>query len=197
MHGPFEGIDFVLEDAAAFGDDDGLAPLLPPSTAIARSAMTWTGIVYASFSEIIYEDFYASDTPNQGQQYTYELEYTIYAYPDGKAELNLTAMFVEGQLSFEGEVSNAASETTEPLTLYPALLLVPLGQHVTLDAKPEGKPLIWSSSNPSVATVDGSGRVTPVAEGEAMITVTLANDAGTSAACGVLVAAEGNVFLWE
>jgi len=92
---------------------------------------------------------------------------------------------------------DTAKETDGPLTLYPALLQLPLGQHVTLEAKPEGKALTWSSSNPSAATVDGNGRITPVAEGETIITVTLADDASITAACGVLVTAEGNIFLWE
>lgn len=87
----------------------------------------------------------------------------------------------------------------EPFALYPAYLQMPLGQHVMLDADtaPASTKLTWTSSNPSAATVDENGRVTPVAEGEAVITASLADNAGVISTCGVLVVAEGNIYLWE
>ena len=91
-----------------------------------------------------------------------------------------------------------AQEQIEPLTLYPAYLQAPLGQHVTLEAKADGgKAVIWSSSDPSVATVDENGRITTVAEGETIITVALADDPSVTDACGVLVTEDGNIFVWE
>lgn len=95
--------------------------------------------------------------------------------------------------------ANAGGEQNEPFMLYPAYMVMPLGQHVTLDADtaPVGKQLIWSSSDPSVATVDENGRITPIAEGEAIIYATLADDTSVTSACGVLVVAEGNIFFWE
>ena len=89
------------------------------------------------------------------------------------------------------------STPDEPLTLYPAYLQIPLGQHVTLDAQPEEKEFIWSSSDTSVATVDENGRITPIAEGEVFIIVTLAEDDQIWAVCGVLVVEDGNIFFWE
>ena len=46
----------------------------------------------------------------------------------------------------------------------------------------------WSTSNANVAIVDGVGKVTPIAEGEAVITVTTV-DGGKTATCAVTVAA--------
>ncbi len=50
------------------------------------------------------------------------------------------------------------------------------------------KAVAWSSSNPSVATVNDSGRVTAVSVGSAVITVTT-NDGGKTATCNVTVPA--------
>ena len=94
--------------------------------------------------------------------------------------------------------SGGSAQTNEPLTIYPSLLTVPLGQHVTLQATAKGnKAVTWSSSDTSVATIDENGRLSPVAEGETIITVALADDASVTDACGVLVTASGNIFLWE
>ena len=90
------------------------------------------------------------------------------------------------------------TSTTTTITLYPAFLQLPLGQHITLVSKTDRNHAVtWSSSNPSVATVDENGRIIPIAVGETIITVTLADNAQVSDACGVLVVADGNIFLWE
>jgi len=91
-----------------------------------------------------------------------------------------------------------SAQANEPLTIYPSLLIVPLGQHVTLQATAKGdKAVTWSSSDTSVATIDENGRLSPVAEGETIITVALADDASVTDACGVRVTSGGNIFLWE
>lgn len=99
------------------------------------------------------------------------------------------------------EDTGDAQDTKEPeaFSLYPAYLQLPLGQHLTLDAEPlpAGKKLTWASSNPSVADVDENGRITPIAEGEAIITAAFADNASVTAACGVLVVADGNIYLWD
>ena len=91
-----------------------------------------------------------------------------------------------------------AAHSGAPLTLYPPYLQIPLGQHVTLEAKSDSeRALTWSSSNPAAITVDGNGRLTPVAEGEAIITVAFQDDPSVQAYCGVLVTVGGNIFIWE
>lgn len=52
------------------------------------------------------------------------------------------------------------------------------------------KTVSWTSSNPTAATVDGSGRVIAVGAGAAVITVTTA-DGGYTASCAVTVTANG------
>jgi len=102
--------------------------------------------------------------------------------------------------SSTGSDSGAATgaESDELLTIYPGYLILPMSQHVTLEATAKGnKALTWSSSDPSVATVDSNGRVTPLSEGDTFITVALADDANVTAVCSVRVSAEGNIFLWE
>ena len=86
----------------------------------------------------------------------------------------------------------------EEILLYPAFLILPLGQRLTIDAvAPTGVTLAWTSSDTSVATVDGNGRITPIAEGETIITVTAADDPGIWGACGVRIAADGDVYMWD
>ncbi|MCL1855654.1 MAG: Ig-like domain-containing protein [Clostridia bacterium] len=86
-----------------------------------------------------------------------------------------------------------------PLTLYPAYLQTPLDMPIVLDAEtyPVGQRLVWSSSVPSVATVDAEGCVTPFSPGETVITCALADQPSVTATCGVLVVAEGKILLWE
>jgi len=90
-----------------------------------------------------------------------------------------------------------ASTEDEPITLYPRYLQVPLGQHVTLDAQPRDRQLIWSSSDESVAVVDKNGRITSVALGETAIAAAFADTPDIKAECGVLVTADGNIFFWD
>jgi len=80
-----------------------------------------------------------------------------------------------------------------PISIYPAYLQTTLGMPVLLDAQtdPAGGTLLWSSSDPTVAAVDGEGCVTPVSPGEAVITCMLVDETYGIAECGVWVAAEG------
>jgi len=104
----------------------------------------------------------------------------------------------DGAGSTTGSDTAASAESDAELTLYPGYLILPLSQHVTLEATAKGnKALVWSSSDTSVATVDENGRVTPLSEGDTFITVALTDDASVTAVCSVLVSADGNIFLWE
>ena len=89
--------------------------------------------------------------------------------------------------------------SSSPLSLYPAYLQTPLDMPVVLDAEtyPAGQRLTWSSSVPSIATVDAEGCVTPVSPGETLVTCALADQPGVTATCGVLVVSEGTILLWE
>jgi len=114
--------------------------------------------------------------------------------------LILTACGGTGAGGAGGNASSGGSsaQSNAPLTIYPSLLTVPLGQTVTLEATAKGgKAVTWLSSDTSVATIDENGRLSPVAEGETIITVALSDDASVTDACGVLVTAGGNIFLWE
>ena len=93
----------------------------------------------------------------------------------------------------------AAAEMEYKLSLYPAYLQTPLGMPVLLEAdtNPPGGTLLWWSSEPSVATVDQKGCVTPVSPGETVITCVLADEPFGFAECGVLVVTEGKIILWD
>lgn len=67
---------------------------------------------------------------------------------------------------------------------------VSLSPKITSDVDgkaPTNSALTWTSSNPSIATVDQSGKVTPVAAGTATITATAQDGSGVSGSCKVTV----------
>ena len=74
------------------------------------------------------------------------------------------------------------------VSVAPSSATVPVGQSVQLTATPKdangnalsGRAVTWSSSNTSVANVDGSGLVTAAAAGSATITATSEGQSGTS-----------------
>ena len=77
-------------------------------------------------------------------------------------------------------------EGDERLSLAQDSLTLTVGNSARLSAtvEPDGTAFTWTSSNPAVATVDGSGTVTSLAAGTATITVRTEN---ASAACLVRV----------
>jgi uncharacterized protein YjdB len=61
--------------------------------------------------------------------------------------------------------------------------------HIVAPANATNKNVTWSSNNASVATVDGNGRVTGIAAGEATITLTT-EEGGFTSSCVVTVISE-------
>jgi hypothetical protein len=67
----------------------------------------------------------------------------------------------------------AASPIKNPeIVLYPAGLDIPIGRNITLTAKTDGTQSVeWTSSDPSIATVEPDGTVHTLSAGETTITV--------------------------
>src|SRR5438034_1080199 len=96
--------------------------------------------------------------------------------------------------SHPGSKSDTASVTVTcpvsvaSVTVSPATASVQAGQRVQLTANPKdangnpltGRTVTWSSSNPTVATVDPNGLVTGVTAGSATITATSEGQSGTA-----------------
>src|SRR5947207_1489146 len=102
----------------------------------------------------------------------------------------------------EGKSSTAALTVTSvrvasvaSVAVAPATASLTVGQTVQLTATPKdsaggtltGRTVMWSSSNPSVATVSGSGLVTSVVVGTATITATSEGKAGSATVTVTLV----------
>ena len=92
----------------------------------------------------------------------------------------------EGKVKFLYAAGNQTKTVTvtQKRTLYVSLsdtTLTESGQKLNLSGlltNTESRPLTWKSSNKSVATVNGSGTVTAVANGTAVITVKSSDDGG-------------------
>ena len=82
--------------------------------------------------------------------------------------------------------------TVENITLNQSTATLTEGEDLPLTAtvRPDDATdmsISWSSSNPSVATVDNTGKVTAVAPGTATITATANDGSGVSASCEIVV----------
>ena len=82
-----------------------------------------------------------------------------------------------------------ASKTEDLVTVEQRSLLMKTGETQNLTVK--GDDVTFSSSNEAVATVDASGKVTAVAKGSALITITSGDE---TEYCGVLVDAIGTMI---
>ena len=93
-----------------------------------------------------------------------------------------------GSKSDTANVTVICPVTVASVSVAPPTATVPTGQTVQLTATPKdasgnpvtGHTVTWSSSNTSVASVDGNGLVTAVAAGSATITATSDGQSGTS-----------------
>ena len=104
----------------------------------------------------------------------------------------LTALLLSTLLSscvIGEEQVNGVKVTSVTINLTALNLSVGLSESLTVSVLPEdasNKEVIWSSSNPNVATVSSSGRITAVAAGTTTITVTT-KDGSKTASCTVTV----------
>ena len=86
---------------------------------------------------------------------------------------------------------NKASVTSIQLT--PTVLQLAVGEDAVIEAEAGGQPVIWTTSDASVATVV-AGVVTAIAEGEAVIT---ASAGSAKAQCHVFVVGQGGGAAWR
>src|SRR6266480_2331045 len=136
----------------------------------------------------------ANGTPLSGRTVTWSSNNTSVAIADVNG--NVTGL-APGSATItatsEGKSGTAAITVTSvpvaSVTVSPASASVPEGQTVQLTATPRdansnpltGRVVSWSSSNTSVATVNGSGVVSGVVAGSATITATSEGQSGTAA----------------
>ena len=111
---------------------------------------------------------------------------------------------VTASVTVNGTTYTAACKVTvtQPVTgisVNPAALNLTEGDARALTATvgPENatnRAVVWTSSNPSVAAVDGNGVVTALRAGSAVITATAIDGGGTSGSCTVVVSAYVDPF---
>ena len=162
---------------------------------------TYLGIMNKEKTKILYQS--STDTrefPSNGQvaiDYNYSLkdvaEGEYYAtvfysrnWGDGKGVYS-------GNYLIEIKVKNSVISVTS-VTLNKTTAELEVGKTLTLTAtvapsNATNKALEWSSSNKSIATVDGNGKVTAVAAGNATITAKAKDGSNKSATCTVTVKA--------
>lgn len=111
-----------------------------------------------------------------------------------EGETTITVTTADGGKTASCKVTvTAATVAVEGVTLDKTEITLKEGESATLTAtvtpeKATNKAVSWTSDDPEVATVDGKGKVTAVAEGEATVTVTT-EDGGKTAVCHVTVTA--------
>lgn len=112
----------------------------------------------------------------------------------GKGEALITVRTFDGNMTATCNVNVYVS--VDGLTLEPAQLTLKIGSEYELNATitpsdASNKNIVWTSGDPSVASVDGNGKLTALKIGETVITAT-AEDGGHSAECEVTVTEKRN-----
>lgn len=115
----------------------------------------------------------------------------------GSATITATASDNSGVTATCAVIVNIPVKATDVTLNQTSLTLTSVGDTVTLIAtvSPDSamdKSVIWTSSNPGVATVDSNGVVTAVANGTATVTVTTADGSNKTATCEVTVTSQEN-----
>lgn len=144
---------------------------------------TWTDIVGANLAIYTAE---ATKIEMNGYQYR-----CIITGDSGSVTSNVFLLIVNVavdniKLNKTATVMNVGDTETLTVTVEPA--------------NATNKTVTWSSSNPSVATVDQSGKVTAVGKGTATITAASIDGSGKTATCTVTVkkkSSGGSVFFWD
>ena len=115
----------------------------------------------------------------------------------------ITAKATDGNVSATCEVEVKQQVTGISLNKTELSLYTGREEKLTATVKPDNandRTLIWSSSNPEVATVDSNGNVKAIGRGEAVITATANDGSGETATCTVTVrkkSSGGSVFFWD
>lgn len=142
---------------------------------------------------------YAADDAFRGSGAVLEATFRVKEAAAGKIPLTLeVAALADGDLrDLQSEVSQGGVTVGVPLesiALDPTELSLKKGESQALQVSftpantTDDRTITWSSNNQQAATVDGSGLVKAVGEGNAVITATAAN--GSTAQCAVTVAGE-------
>ena len=85
-----------------------------------------------------------------------------------------------------GETATAKVTVTNSFSISPTSIDLFPGEEKTITVTdPKERSLTWESSDPSIATVDGKGKVTAVAPGK--VTITVSTDSGEKLTCEVTV----------
>lgn len=108
--------------------------------------------------------------------------------PDGSVTAISAGTAVITATAPNGNTAQCVVAVTTPQVTITGGGLMYIGEKEVLKASATGvSGFIWSSSNPTVATVDQNGNVTAVSEGYATITATASNGSGASASVTVTV----------
>ena len=115
----------------------------------------------------------------------------VTAVAPGETTITVTSKGDPSKVKYCSVLVSAKIIAVTGVTLDKNSLSLEIGKSETLNATiaPESatdKTVTWSSSNTSIATVDGNGKVTAIASGTATITVTT-KDGGKTAICTVTV----------
>lgn len=113
--------------------------------------------------------------------------------------VTVTASITVDGTTYDDTATLTVTEDTgvDSITLSPSSASLQIGDTYQLTAavSPAGSSsVIWSSNNPSVATVDQNGLVTAVAEGSATITATAAKDSTVTASAKITVSASKTLY---